>query len=261
MKALVVALLTRLGARVMEIIEDWGRHALVLLRGIRALFLPPSRIRLMFKQMEFVGNQSLSIVLITGLFTGGVFALQSHVAFSMFGAGSLTGSTVGLAVTKELGPVLCALMVTGRAGSAMAAELGTMRVSEQIDALEAMGVDPVSYLVTPRLVAATIMLPVLTAIFDAIAMVGCAYVGLEVLHLSPGSFYGRLEWYVDPDDIWKGLVKAAVFGLIFSVVGCTRGLYARGGAEGVGRATTQAVVVSSVAILISDYFLTAWLMV
>ncbi len=261
MTGLVQALLERIGARVIALFEAWGRYVLVFLRGLLNLVRPPWRVRLIFKQMEFVGNQSLSIVLITGLFTGAVFALQSNVAFSMFGAQGMTGSTVGLAVTKELGPVLCALMVTGRAGSAMAAEIGTMRVSEQIDALEAMAVDPISYLVSPRLLAATIMLPILTAVFDAIAMVGCGYVGTQILHISPGSFYGRIEWYVDPDDIWKGLIKAAVFGVIFSVVGCTKGLYARGGAEGVGRATTEAVVVSSVAILIVDYFLTAWLMV
>lgn len=255
------AWLERLGARVIDAVETSGRYAMVLFRGTRCLFRRPARLRLTFKQMEFVGNQSLSIVMITGLFTGGVFALQSNVAFSMFGAQGLTGSTVGLAITRELGPVLCALMVTGRAGSAMAAEIGTMRVTEQIDALEAMAVDPMSYLVAPRIVAGTLMLPVLTAIFDLIGMLGCYVVGTRVLHIPSGPFLGRIDWYVDPDDIWKGLIKAAVFGLILSVVGCTKGLYARGGAEGVGKATTQAVVVSSVAILISDYFLTAWLMI
>ncbi len=258
---MITRLVERVGATIMGTVEDTGRYMRVLFLGLLNLFRAPMRVRLTFKQMEFVGNQSLSIVLITGLFTGAVFALQSHVAFSMFGADSLTGSTVAMALTRELAPVFCALMVTGRAGSAMAAEIGTMRVTEQIDALEAMAVDPMSYLVAPRIVAGVVMLPVLTAIFDLIGVAGATLVGLKVLYIPEGPFLNRIEWYVDPDDIWNGLIKAAVFGLILAVVGCTKGLYASGGAEGVGRATTGAVVISSVAILISDYFLTSALMV
>ncbi len=246
-----------LGRRVVATIEEFGRHSRILAMGLRALFQRPLRLRLFFKQMEFVGVQSLSIVLITGAFTGAVFALQSNVAFSLFGAQGLVGATVGLALARELAPVLTALMVTGRAGSAMAAELGTMRVTEQIDALEAMGVEPVGYLVTPRLVAATVMMPIMAMVFNIIGIIGAWVVGTVVLGISEGPFIGRIEWYVDPDDITGGLIKAAVFGLIMATVGCTRGFYTSGGAEGVGKATTRAVVVSSVSILISDYFLTS----
>lgn len=261
MSNLLVRGLEGVGSRVMTAFEDVGRFGIVLVRGTYNIFRPPMRTRLTFRQMELVGNGSLTIVLITGLFTGGVFALQSNVAFTMFGAQGLTGSTVGLALTRELGPVFCALMVTGRSGSAMAAEIGTMRVTEQIDALEAMAVDPMNYLVTPRILAATLMLPLLTAIFDLIGVLGATFVGTRILHIPYGPFVARIDWYVDPDDIWKGMIKAAAFGLIFSVVGCTKGYYARGGAEGVGRATTQAVVISSVTILIVDYILTALMMI
>lgn len=250
----------QLGGAVTRGVEETGRHVLIFSLGMVNLFRRPVRLRMIFKQMEFVGVQSLSIVLITAAFTGAVFALQSDIAFSMFGASGLVGSTVSLALTRELSPVLTALMVTGRAGSAMAAELGTMRVSEQIDALDAMAVDPVGYLVTPRIVAATFMMPILTLVFDLVGMFGATLVGVQVLHIGEGPFIARIEWYVDPDDFTSGMFKGAVFGLILSVVGCTKGYFARGGAEGVGRATTRAVVVASVTILVVDYFLTRLLM-
>lgn len=259
--SLLVRGIERLGGLTVRPVEATGRFGAMFALGFLRLFQRPFRLRLIFKQMEFVGVQSLVIVMITGLFTGGVFALQSNVAFSMFGAQGLTGSTVALALTKELAPVFCALMVTGRAGSAMAAEIGTMRVSEQIDALEAMAVDPIGYLVTPRLLAGLVMLPVLTAVFDLIGIIGASVVGIYVLHIQEGPFFGRIEWYLDPDDITGGLIKAAVFGVIMAVVGCTKGFYATNGAEGVGRATTDAVVIASVSILVSDYFLTQALMV
>lgn len=227
--------------------------------GIWRILRPPYRLRLAFQQMEFVGFQSLSIVMITGLFTGAVFALQSNVAFSMFGAEGLVGATVGLSLSRELSPVLTSLMVTGRAGSAMAAELGTMRVTEQIDALDAMGVDPVHYLVTPRLVAGTLMMPALTMVFNLLGIFGAWLVGVQLLHIPEGSFLWRIDWYVDPEDIIGGLIKAAFFGFVMSAIGCSRGFFAHGGAHGVGRATTQAVVAASVTILVVDYFLTTWL--
>ena len=246
----------RVGRTTRSILEELGRHGRIFGRGVGALLRPPVRVRLWFKQMEFVGFQSLSIVMITGAFTGAVFALQSNVAFSLFGAQGLVGSTVGLALSRELGPVLTALMVTGRAGSAMAAEIGTMRVTEQIDALEAMGVEPVGYLVTPRLLASVLMVPALAMVFNLVGILGAWFVGVSVLGISEGPFVARIDWYVDPDDITGGLIKASVFGLIMAIVGCTRGFYTEGGAEGVGRSTTRAVVDASVAILIADYFLT-----
>jgi phospholipid/cholesterol/gamma-HCH transport system permease protein len=257
----IVQSIERIGHILIRAVEESGRFARLAFLTVATLFRPPFRLRAIFRQMEFVGWQSLLIVVITAAFTGAVFALQSNVAFSMFGAQGLVGATVALSLTRELGPALTALMVTGRAGSAMAAEIGTMRVSEQIDALEAMAVDPIEYLVKPRVLAGVVMVPVLTAVFDFVGIFGAWVVGMFLLHISEGPFLWRIGWYVDPDDIYLGLQKAAVFGFILTAVGCYKGFYTTGGAEGVGRATTQAVVIASVSILISDYFLTAWLMI
>ncbi len=218
---------------------------------------PPVRWRLFFKQMEFVGVGSLFVVLLTGLFTGMVLALQTYHAFRMFSAESLVGATVALSMTRELGPVITALMVTGRAGSAIAAEIGTMRVTEQIDALDVMAINPVQYLVVPRLVAGVIMLPLLTAISDFVGVVGGYMVGVNLLGINAGLFMNKIYEYVELEDIYNGLTKAAVFGLILTLVGCYKGFYTRGGAEGVGRATTQSVVLASIMILMGDYVLTA----
>ena len=218
---------------------------------------PPVRWRLFFKQMEFVGVGSLFVVLLTGLFTGMVLALQTYHAFRMFSAESLVGATVALSMTRELGPVITALMVTGRAGSAIAAEIGTMRVTEQIDALAVMAINPVQYLVLPRLVAGVVMLPLLTAISDFVGVVGGYMVGVNLLGINAGLFMNKIYEYVELEDIYNGLTKAAVFGLILTLVGCYKGFYTRGGAEGVGRATTQSVVLASIMILMGDYVLTA----
>jgi phospholipid/cholesterol/gamma-HCH transport system permease protein len=207
--------------------------------------------------MEFVGVHSLLVVLITGTFTGMVLALQSSYGFKKFGAEGLIGVIVTLSMTRELGPVLTSLMVTGRAGSAMAAEIGTMRVTEQIDALTVMALNPIKYLVAPRVVASFLMLPVLTVISDFLGVVGGYIVGVKMLGVNEGAFMNRIEKSVDLADIYNGLVKAAVFGLILSIISCYKGYNTRGGAEGVGRATTEAVVLSSVTILISDYVLTS----
>ncbi len=246
----------KLGAWVIETIEDLGGYTRFTARATWGMIRPPYRIGLLVKQMEFVGNQSLSIVMLTGAFTGMVFAVQSDFAFGRFGARGLLGSTVTLALTRELGPILTSLMVNGRVGSAMAAELGTMRVTEQIDALESMSVDPVQYLASPRIGASILMVPILCAMFDLVGVIGVSYVATEMLGVNPGPFYNRMEWFVDPDDIWGGMMKSAIFGFILASVGCYRGFYARGGAEGVGQATTRAVVASGVAILVIDYFIT-----
>lgn len=248
--------LTLLGRPVRAVLESLGSYVRFVGLSAWAGLLPPYRLRLLFKQLYFVGNQSLSIVVVTAVFTGMVFAVQANIGFSMFGAEGLVGGVVALALTRELAPVLTALMVNGRVGSAMAAELGTMRVTEQIDALESMAVDPHQYLVAPRVAAAVLMCPALTLVFDAVGLLGCWYVAIFDLHVSEGGFWSRVEWYVDPDDIWGGAIKAAVFGFLLSTVGCWYGYFARGGAEGVGRATTRAVVASGVLILVVDYFVT-----
>ena len=207
--------------------------------------------------MEFVGVGSLFIVVLTGVFTGAVFALQGAGAFRMFNAESLVGSTVGLSLARELSPVLTGLMVTGRAGSGIATELGTMRVTEQIDALYTMAVNPVQYLIVPRFLAGLIMVPVLSGLFTLVGMVGCYFVGVVLLGIDEGVFLEKVRWFVDPSDLSSGLIKSCVFGGILTMVGCYKGFYASGGARGVGLATTQSVVASSVIILVSDYFLTA----
>ncbi len=239
------------------VVEEFGRIVLLLLSTIAWMFRPPFRYQVVLKQMEFVGVNSVTVVLITGTFTGMVIALQTYYGFRMFGGESLVGSTLTLAITRELGPVFTALMVTGRAGSAMAAEIGTMKVTEQIDALYAMSVNPIQYLIMPRILAGICMLPVLTIVADFIGIVGGYFVGVELLNINSGMFMAKIIEIVELDDIFNGLIKSAFFGLILSLVGCYKGFYATGGAEGVGRATTQSVVISSVAIFISDYFLTA----
>jgi phospholipid/cholesterol/gamma-HCH transport system permease protein len=215
---------------------------------------------LFFRQMEFVGVNSLFVVLLTSLFTGMVLALQTYHAFRLFSAEGLVGATVALSMTRELGPVITALMVTGRAGSAIAAEIGTMRVTEQVDALAVMAISPVQYLVTPRVVAGLVMLPLLTVVSDFVGILGGYLVGVKMLGINGGIFMNRIYELVELSDIYNGLAKAAVFGVILALVGCYKGFYTSGGAEGVGRATTQAVVLASVLILASDYVLTSLMM-
>ncbi len=245
------------GRGFLRVLDEAGELLLLLVQTALWLIRPPFRFRVLFKQMEFVGVKSINVVILTGAFTGGVFALQSYHGFSLFGAESLVGSTVALALTRELGPVLTSLMVTGRAGSAMAAELGTMRVTEQIDALYVMAVNPVQYLVLPRIVASIFMLPLLTIIADFVGIVGGYVVGVGLLGINSGIFIAKIVEYVEFSDISMGLIKASFFGLIMALVGCYKGFYTTGGAAGVGRSTTQAVVLASVMILGFDYVLTA----
>lgn len=241
----------------LKIIQEMGQLGLMLLESIYWSFRKPYKFNYIFKQMEFIGVNSLTVVLITGTFTGMVLALQSYYGFRKFGAESLVGTIVALSMTRELGPVLTSLMVTGRAGSAMAAELGTMRVTEQIDALTVMALNPIKYLVVPRVIASFFMLPVLTIVSDFIGIIGGYLVGVKLLGVNEGAFINKMVKYLDHEDIFNGLVKAAVFGIIMSVICCYKGFYTKGGAEGVGRATTEAVVLSSLSILVSDYVLTS----
>jgi len=216
----------------------------------------PFRWRLFLQALEFVGAGSLFIVVLTGAFTGMVMAVQSMYAFRMFGAESLVGTTVAYSLARELSPVLTGLMVTGRVGSAIATEIGTMGVTEQIDALRTMAVNPVQYLVTPRIVAALIMMPLLSVISTVVGVGGSWVIAVGAMGLDQGVFFDRIFGVLEPWDVWSGVIKAAVFGVAIATVSCYKGYYASGGARGVGMATTQAVVVSSVAILTLDYFLT-----
>lgn len=253
-------ILAALGGFALTISRESGRMMLLLLEAIGWLFRPPWRWRLFFKEMEFIGVNSIFVVALTSLFTGMVLALQTYYAFRMFSAETLVGATVALSMARELGPVITALMVTGRAGSAIAAEIGTMRVTEQVDALSVMAINPVQYLVLPRIVAGVIMVPLLAALSVFIGVVGGYLVGVKLLGIHGGIFMNKIYEYVELSDIYNGLIKAACFGLILTLVGCYKGFYTRGGAEGVGRATTQAVVLSSVLILTFDYVLTALMM-
>lgn len=237
-------------------VEGFGRALILLWEGLFLSFRPPYRWRLLLQQMEFIGAGSLFIVLLTGVFTGMVFAVQTIHTFRLFNAETLVGSVVSLALMRELAPVLTALMVTGRVGSAIATEIGTMVVTEQVDALSAMAVHPVQYLVTPRLLAAVVMLPVLTAFCDLVGIGGAYYVSVYLMGVDGGMFLDKIRLYADSWDVISGLIKAAVFGLILALVGCHKGLGATQGARGVGMATTQSVVLSSILILVSDYFLT-----
>lgn len=248
-----------LGKSIISFISEVGRVLLLLWSTLTWLFRPPLRAKLTFKQMEQVGVNSLPVILITATFTGMVLALQSFVGFKRFNAESMVGTVVALSMTRELGPVLTGLIVAGRAGSAMAAELGTMKVTEQIDALYTLATDPVKYLIVPRFIAGLIMLPLLTIICDITGILGGYFVSVNVLGANSVIYIRRTKQYLEFEDIYSGLIKACVFGMIIAFISCYQGFKAKGGAEGVGRATTKAVVISSMLILIFDYILTAFL--
>jgi phospholipid/cholesterol/gamma-HCH transport system permease protein len=222
-----------------------------------AIFRPPYRIGLLLNQLEFMAWGSMFVVGLTGLFTGMVLSLQTVYAFGLFNAQSLVGATVELSLARELAPIFTCIVVVARVGSAVATELGTMRVTEQIDALETMAVDPLNYLVVPRIVAAAIAAPILTMLFNAIALLGAYGIAVWAKDLSPGQFLNRLQYLVEVKDLTNGLGKAAVIGFVVTVIASHRGYKAEGGARGVGIATTQAVVGGLVAIFAIDYIYTA----
>jgi phospholipid/cholesterol/gamma-HCH transport system permease protein len=245
-----------IGRGVLGLFEDLGRFFTMLGRMLIWAPRPPYDVAEVFRQMVRVGVNSVPVVFLTTLFTGMVLALQSYNGFARFNAESLVGSVVALSLMRELSPVLSALMVTGRVGSSIAAEIGSMRVTEQIDALNALGTEPVQYLVVPRVIASVVMLPLLVVMGDVVGIYGGYFVAVELLGANPITYYESTFERLDLIDFTSGLIKAAVFGLIFSVVACVKGYYTVGGAEGVGRSTTQAVVAASLAILLVDFFLT-----
>lgn len=212
--------------------------------------------RELLRQMLKVGVASTPVVLLTAMFTGMVLALQTFTVLKRFNAEPYVGSLVALSMVRELAAVLSGLIVAGRAGSAMGAELGTMRVTEQIDALEVMATDPVHYLVVPRVWATTLMMPLLVVLADGIGIFGGYLVSVVLQGANPVSYMSTTYQFMTLNDLFSGLIKAAVFGMLLAVIGCQQGFYTTGGAEGVGRSTTRAVVRASIAILISDFFLT-----
>jgi phospholipid/cholesterol/gamma-HCH transport system permease protein len=248
--------LATIGAVFLAFLAAVGRLARFGLQALAAIFSPPYFPRLILRQVLYIGYYSLPVVGLTALFTGMVLALQSFTGFSRFNAQSAIATVVVLSMTRELGPVIASLMVAGRVGAAMAAEIGTMRVTEQIDALTSLSTDPLRYLVLPRLIAGLVTMPVLVLVADIVGVFGGFLVGVYKLEFNPVTYLTQTEQYLQTMDVVSGLIKAAVFGFIIALMGCYHGYHSRGGAEGVGQATTLAVVSSSILILIFNYALT-----
>lgn len=251
-----------LGRRVLGIFFSLGRIGIFLMSALRGAVYPPGKTALVIKQIYFIGHKSMFVIIFTGAFSGMVLGLQGYYALSKFGSEGFLGSGVILSLVRELGPVFTALMVVGRAGSAMCAEIGIMRIDEQIDALRCMAIDPHGYLVLPRIIAALIAFPMLTHVFDVVGVWGGYVVGVKLLGVNPGAYwdgiYRSLEWR----DIWMGIVKSLVFAVLTITISTYKGYYAgvdRGsrGAEDVSDATTSAVVTSSVTVLVADYIITS----
>ena len=230
--------------------------ALLSARAIQDIFRAPHYVTDTVRQMDLIGFGSLPIVVLTGFFTGAVLALQMSKTLATFGETSLTGQLVMLSLVRELGPVLTSLMVAGRNSSGIASELGSMVVSEQIDAMRALGTDPSKKLITPRLIATVVMLPLLTIISDFMGMLGGFATSFFIIHLNPAQYWYSAIHALEFEDVFQGLLKPFTFAFIVALVGCYYGLTTRGGTEGVGRSTTQSVVAASVMILVSDFFLT-----
>lgn len=249
--------LEAVGRVVLKQVQTMGRMAIFLgSTGFWAV-LPPLKFRRIVSQLHFIGVKSSSIILLTAGFSGMVLGLQGYYTLRKFGSEALLGPAVGLSLIRELGPVMAALMVAARAGSASAAEIGIMRITEQIDALEAMAVNPMKYLVVPKVIAGLIAIPLLTAIFDVVGIYGGYLVGVELLGVSSGTYFSEMRNMVEMSDIRGGFLKSLSFGLIVTWVCTYKGFYAEHGAEGVGKATTEAVVLSSVLVLVWNYFMTA----
>src|SRR3989338_5666404 len=256
----ITSIAGNVGARLLSSLHTLGAWCHFVKLTFVWFLRPPFRMRQFFRQMEFVGVKSTGIIALTSFFTGAVFALQSGEVFELFNMESMVGATVGMSLTRELSPVFTALMVIARACSAMAAELGSMRVTEQIDALETMAVDPIQYLVVPRVAATTVMMPLLTMLFNFIGIIGAYLVGVHLLSIHEGPFLTLLYYYVDVDYLLGGLLKSAIFGFAIASISCFMGFRTTSGAAGVGKSTTQAVVASAVTVLVLDYFLTTWIL-
>jgi len=244
------------GAPVMRFLEAVGAHLILVGRALSWLPRRPFRIANYLEAAEYIGFGSLPIVLLVGGFTGMVTSLQSVYVFSQFGLESFSGGATGKAIAIELGPVLTSLMLAGRASAGIATELGTMRITEQIDALESMAVSPVQYLVLPRLIAAMVVMPILALMFFVVAMGGAWLVAVILNNVDQGQWVANLRDLVDPLDVVQGLIKSVFFGFLVALVGCYQGFNATGGGRGVGMGTTRAVVIASVSTLVVDYFLT-----
>lgn len=255
--------LEKLGDKVLNLLQRSGMVLLLLMSCLGKIVTPPYRLAPIVKQVHFIGARSLSVIVVAGVFTGMVLALQFYNTLDRFGSIDLLGSAVALALLRELGPVMTALMVIGRAGSAMCAEIGIMRTTEQIDAMVCMAIDPERYLIAPKLIAGIISLPILTSIFDVVGIVGGWFVGVVIFGLSQGAYFESMYEGAIWADVEMGLVKSFTFGLLLVWICTAKGYYLHldrsgaFGAEGVSRVTTDAVVLSSILVLFGDYLVGA----
>jgi len=246
-----------LRAKLLSFFAAVGEATLLTLQALLFLFKKPPKLEHFIRQLSYIGAETLPVVLVTSFFSGGVIVVETYSTFHRFNAEYLLGAVVALSMARELGPVLTALMVVARVGSAMTAQIGTMKITEQIDALRVLAVNPVRYLFTPRLVAATISLPLLTIVADGVGILGGWFVSVKIFGVNEYLFWQKMRDLVELYDFVGGLIKATVFGFLIAAVSCYFGFTTRGGALGVGRATTAAVVTSSMLVLIVDYFLSA----
>ena len=249
-------MVTTLGRSALSLIHYLGELAMLVWETCVSIVVAPLRARLLLRQIFEIGWRSQMVVLVTGAFTGAVLTAQAYFQFAALGTKSATGSVVALSLFRELGPVLTGLMVAGRVGASIAAEIGTMKVTEQIDALRSLAVHPIDYLVVPRVLALVLAMPLLVAESIGLGIVASYIVGVGVLDISGPFFLENLHKFVGPRDIKIAMAKAFVFGVVIAFVSCHQGLNAREGAVGVGRAPTESVVISSLSILILNFFLT-----
>jgi len=259
LSANLVGSVRHLGAAALRTVANAGRSGVFLFLSVLYACTPPWKAGRILRRIQFLGYQSLPVVILTGAFTGMVLALQGFYALNRFGSDAFLGPLVALSLIRELGPVLTALMIIGRGGSAVTAEIGIMRIGEQIDALELMGLNPFRYLVTPTLIASLVVFPLLTAVFDVVGILGGWFVGVKLLGVNVGTYFGEMREYVEWSDITGGFWKAVSFGIVMSWISCYKGWFTGLGAEGVSRATTQAVVAASVLVLVWDYVMTSFL--
>jgi phospholipid/cholesterol/gamma-HCH transport system permease protein len=256
----LITLVEQLGAVVCRILEEMGRMVNFLFYAVYIILRDPGKPLHIIKQLHFIGAKSVFVIVLTSAFTGMVLGLQGYYTLTKFGSESMLGSAVALSLIRELGPVLSALMVTGRAGSAITAEIGIKKITEQVDALKTMALEPFKYLVSPKVIAALVAVPLLCAMFDVVGIYGGYLVGVKLLGVNEGAYYHEMYKSVEWKDIYSGIVKSICFGFLISWICCYKGYHADHGAEGVSRATTAAVVMSSVSVLVCDYFLTAVLL-
>jgi len=248
-----------LGAEILDMVNGLGHITNFAARFFYWAFRKPFRHHLLFEQLFFIGNKSLMIICLSGLFTGMVLATQTYFGFKLINVDSLVGSIVAISLAKELAPVMTGLIVAGRAGSAMAAQIGSMKVTEQIDALEVMGISSVQYLAVPRIIAGTLALPMLTIVFLFIGNLGGYAVGTKTLGIDEAMYFSKLSEFMNVSDVSEGIIKATFFGFVVSTIGTYFGFQVEKGAVGVGRGTNLAVIWGMISVLVLDYFLTTFL--